>query len=456
MHMSIYATARTLALRALSCLTLCVMMLSGQAFAQSGFLDHNDFEFQVRQFFNPVSFSNSVDNATIWGAAGSLWTLEADDSVPEDIAKYLGRFHWRGSNLFFETKFCNSDTERPRPLSLIGHIDFSQSNRYSNNILPQRVMMSTRNGAASASLKGKCIPIAEMSDMLNGRVTFKADMRRGDEVTINVFGSYKEGSNAGAIHRLVYKPDDSFEALSRNQWKIRPDNNAPPCGSLGFSASGNGTASCCNGMGFNVEPVGDHWFPGNKGFSQTLVGCMGDLRDADALMQTAISRGLKMNSDGTLIAGVQSEAPYIFDPITGLENAEGEWTLTGLELRSFDSRIFAMPSVKKVHDEQAIRDLGVKLTFSLSALEMQAGCNKLKMNIDKIKPGFIRMEDKAHHVDDFCDAKEVISGVLTRKLISIIGGPVLKIDFDEHAQTLTLTRATIGARSRSQSWIFSR
>lgn len=222
-----------------------------------------------------------------------------------------------------------------------------------------------------------------------------------------------------------------------------------------FSSGGAGSTSCCNFLGFEVKKSNETWFL-KGGYEQTLKSCLGKKHNADGLMMTALSKGLKINDDGNLVAGAESDTPHIFDPVTGLEKAEGTWTLSGLEYRRFDSRIFTMPHVTKVHDETAIRELGVKLTVKPNELEIQAGCNSNNVKIDEIRRGFILMEKKSYFLSDICDPKEKISNILTRKLIAPVGGPVLKVDFDEHAQTLTLTRASIGAYARSHSWIFSR
>lgn len=173
-------------------------------------------------------------------------------------------------------------------------------------------------------------------------------------------------------------------------------------------------------------------------------------------MTRALSKGLKINDEGNLVLGQESDTPYIFEPVTGLEKAEGVWTLSGLEYRRFDSRVFTMPHVTKIYDEAAIRELDVKLTVKPKELKMKAGCNSANVKIEGMKPGFIRMEEKPHYLSDFCDPQEKISNILTSKLLSPVGGPILKVDYDEHTQTLTLTKASIGAYGRSHSWIFSR
>lgn len=452
--MAFQSCLHMLSLRVLYLMTLCLFAFSGQVFAQD--YHQPGFKHQVNQFFSTGSFYRSTDHATIWGAAGSSWALEGNGSAPEAIAKYLDRFHWRGSKIEFNTKFCSLDSERPRPLTLKGHIDFSQSNRYSGTVMPQRVIMSTSQGAASAELKGKCILISEISDILDGRVMFKADMRYDDRVKIDIYDSYNNGSNAGSLYSLVYKPDNRFEPLSRTAWKIRPDNGAPKCGALWISARGEGYVNCCNYLGFGVEKVDEGWRPDGRGYEQTLRGCHGDLGRADSEMQRALSTGLTINADGNLVAGEQSETPYIFDPVTTLDKAQGDWTLTGLEYRSFDSRIFTLPNVFRVSDQDALRKSDVKLTVRPMQLNMKAGCNSIQVNIAQIKPDYLRMDDQKKSRSDYCNIDEVISGVQTVKLSSIIGGPIIKVDHDEHAQTLTLTRASIGAFGRSHSWIFSR
>lgn len=422
--------------------------LTGEVFAQDNNAPH--FNYEVNQFFSTGNFLHSVDHATIWGSAGSAWILKADQNISAELTQYFERFEWNGSKIFFKTKFCSEDIERPRPLTLKGHIDFSQSNKYAGNKIPQRVILSTDQGAASRALKGNCILISEISSYLDGRVMFKADSRGEDTVTIDIYNS-----GTKKVLRLVYEPDYTFEPLARNSWKIRPDNDAPKCALLGFSRGGRGGTSCCNSLSFKVTKTTEGWLP-NGGYQQTLRACGGYLSGADGLMTRALSQGLKINEDGNLIAGAESDTPYIFDPVTGFEKAEGVWTLSGLEYRRFDSRVFTMPHVTRVRDETAIRELGVLLTVSPKQLKIQAGCNSAERNIVKIKPGFIRMEGKSVSFSDFCNAKEMISNIPAYKLMSIIGGPVLKVDFNERTQTLTLTKSSIGSYGRSHSWIFSR
>lgn len=135
--------------------------------------------------------------------------------------------------------------------------------------MPQRVILSTDQGPASNALKGNCNLISEISNYLNSRVMFKADMSRGDKVTIDIYTQ-----DASKTLHLVYKPDYTFEPLARNAWKIRPNNGAPSCGLLGFSTGGQGSISCCNFLEFKVSQTNEGWLP-SGGYTQTMRALRG-------------------------------------------------------------------------------------------------------------------------------------------------------------------------------------
>lgn len=210
---------RSLSLYATYVIAFCLTAFNGQAFAQDTY--QPDFNYEINQFFNTGSFLRSVDHATLWGSAGSAWVLEENESISEELAHYFNGFEWNGSKISFKTKFCSLHPERPRPLSLKGHIDFSQSNKYGGSNLPQRAILSTDQGAASNDLKGNCILISEISNYLHSRTMFKAE---GSNVTIYIYTS-----DPTKALRLVYKPDFTFKPLARNLWKIRTDNGSPSC-----------------------------------------------------------------------------------------------------------------------------------------------------------------------------------------------------------------------------------
>ena len=167
---------------------------------------------------------------------------------------------------------------------------------------------------------------------------------------------------------------------------------------------------------------------------------------------------MKINEDGNLVAGFNSEAPYIFEPVTGYEKLHGDWLLSGLESRKFDNRIWTMPQTHRVKNEDAIKEMNAVLSVTKDRLKMQLGCRIITSNIKALKPGFIRLDKNEWSNDENCDSKENNRDVT--KLLSVIsayyGHATLKVDFDETTQRLTLTRASIGAYARSHSWTFTR
>jgi len=434
-----------------ACIIFSSTAFTGAVFAQDD--THAKFANDLRQFTSAM-YRNSVDETTLWGSAGSSWVLKKDSS--SEISTHLDRFEWIGSKISFKTPFCNAEVERPRPLHLNGRIDFNQRNGSGSiSVRGQRMIISTANGAASKSLKDNCLDISKISDFVDGRVSFKANIWGGEDiVTLDVIRPDGKKSI-----RLNYVPDLSFEPLARSSWKLRPDNGAPSkqCGLLGFSSGGRGSVGCCNFLGFGTKKVGNAWevLPS---FSQTLRACSGPTElhsNSDSLMTTALSKGLEINEEGNLIAGSETDTPYVFEPVTGFEKLEGEWLLSGLESRSFDDRIWTMPRTHRVKNEALIKDLNIVLTVAESQLEIKKGCRVIISNIHSLRPGYIRL-GKSEFSDDNCEEKQY--NRTTGQLLSVIGSGdkkgTVKVDYDAEAQTLILTRASIGSFSRSHSWIF--
>jgi len=337
------------------------------------------FEDDLRKF-SFVRYRNSIDETTLWGSAGSSWVLK--DDPDSEMATHLNRFGWQGSKIIFKTPFCNAEADIPRPLFLNGHIDFSQPNRHgSASVRPQRMTLSTDAGASSKSLKNNCLAISEVSDFVDSKVSFQANIS-GLEDVVTLF-----------IHGSDNKMSTTLRYIQDKTWTGKRSPNEHEFVALPFS--------------YTIK----YW-------------------------------------------------PYInINSVAEFEKLEGEWLLSGLERRSFDNRIWSMPITHRVKNEASIKDMNMVLTVAQDHLKVKLGCKIVTSNIASLKSGFIRIEKSELSDDDNCEVKENVYNRTTGRILSVIDNHrkkgTVKLDYDEQAKTLTLTRVS-KVSSSSQSWIFSR
>jgi len=412
------------------------------------------FNSEVWQIAHRGLNGRAIDDAIIWGAGGSRWKLKNKSGSARSISKYFETFIWSGPEIFFDTVFCPGEHERrgySSFLKVAGHIDFSQFNGENRGpFLPQRVTLKTRPGGSSKASKDNCTAATEVSDYLEARVMFEVTTGSDDSLKLDFYSPDRKTPIS-----LIYEPDHSFEPLAQSSWKLTKKNGAPAefCAPVKISSIGTLEAGCCNSLNSEIIKTTVGWTIGGGG-SMTAAGCGEKRRNqADAQMAASLAGGFYINNEGKLIAG-----EFVFDPVSDLGKAQGKWRLSDAEGREYRGRIFPLPNRLKIHQTDALKDLDVILTIKADRLSILSNCVVYNAEIIKRKAGYLRLgQTEREKIQNCTEAQEGVKQGASLLVGHFVGkNAAIKLDYDRQSDSLTLTRAGIGATAASVSGEFER